>query len=141
MQEITPLDPSLSRVSLDPHATTTATIAGCMSMSGAAMGANSIQTVPMGNVQVTTASGHPPPPMGVPYHLDGNNHVNNHNPATEILDPKMPREWNWCGENYIHVDRFFLVAMPMLFLVFNVVYWMSYGAHFFLEEEVEMEKY
>ena len=45
--------------------------------------------------------------------------------------------WNQriCGENYIHVDRFFLVAMPFLFLVFNVVYWLSFGSHFFLEQE------
>ena len=37
-----------------------------------------------------------------------------------------------CGENYIHIDRFFLVAMPILFGVFNVIYWTSYGAHFIL---------
>ena len=37
-----------------------------------------------------------------------------------------------CGENYIHVDRFFLVAMPLLFLIFNIVYWFAYGSHFIL---------
>jgi hypothetical protein len=55
--------------------------------------------------------------------------------------------WNQriCGENYIHVDRFFLVAMPFLFFVFNVVYWLSYGSHFFLEptdaDEEDLEVY
>ena len=46
-----------------------------------------------------------------------------------------------CGENYINVDRFFLVAMPFLFLVFNVVYWFSYGSHFMFstdEDEVKI---
>ena len=49
--------------------------------------------------------------------------------------------WNQriCGENYIHVDRFFLVAMPFLFLVFNVVYWFSFGSHFFLEQATDEE--
>ena len=37
-----------------------------------------------------------------------------------------------CGENYIHVDRFFLVAMPLAFLIFNIVYWFAYGSHFIL---------
>jgi hypothetical protein len=52
------------------------------------------------------------------------------------------RRFDVCGENYLHVDRFFLVAMPMLFLVFNVVYWMSYGRHFFMESVEDLtEKY
>jgi len=37
-----------------------------------------------------------------------------------------------CGENYIKADRFFLVAMPCLFLVFNVIYWLSFGSHLIL---------
>ena len=41
---------------------------------------------------------------------------------------------NFCGDNYIHADRFFLVAMPVLFLVFNIIYWMSYGSQFILAE-------
>ena len=41
---------------------------------------------------------------------------------------------SWVGENYIRVDRFFLIAMPLLFLVFNVVYWFSYGSHFILRK-------
>ena len=48
-------------------------------------------------------------------------------------------KWDMCGENYIHVDRFFLVAMPLLFLIFNIVYWLAYGSHFilnFYDEEV-----
>ena len=31
--------------------------------------------------------------------------------------------------------------MPMLFIVFNVVYWMSYGSHFFMQNEGPYEKY
>ena len=31
--------------------------------------------------------------------------------------------------------RFFLVAMPLLFLVFNLVYWLSYGSQFIFQEE------
>ena len=41
---------------------------------------------------------------------------------------------SWVGENYIRVDRFFLIAMPLLFLVFNIVYWLSYGSHFILRK-------
>ena len=37
-------------------------------------------------------------------------------------------------ENFIAVDRLFLVAMPLLFLIFNAIYWMSYGSHFFMEQ-------
>ena len=48
--------------------------------------------------------------------------------------PDIPKEkWDFCGENYINVDRFFLVAMPLLFLVFNIVYWLAYGHHFILQ--------
>ena len=50
--------------------------------------------------------------------------------------------WNQriCGENYIHVDRIFLVAMPFLFRVFNVVYWLYFGNHFFLEQESDSDE-
>ena len=44
----------------------------------------------------------------------------------------------FCGENYINVDRFFLVAMPLLFLVFNVVYWFAYGSHYFISTSEEV---
>ncbi len=50
-------------------------------------------------------------------------------------------KWDFCGENYINVDRFFLVAMPCLFLVFNVVYWFAYGSNFILsasDDEVKI---
>merc|ERR1719192_2772847 len=45
-----------------------------------------------------------------------------------------------CGPNYITADRFFLVAMPLSFLVFNIVYWLSYGSQFLwtLKESVEV---
>lgn len=46
-----------------------------------------------------------------------------------------------CGENYINVDRFFLVAMPILFLIFNVVYWLWYGGHLLLADSTPREKY
>ena len=45
----------------------------------------------------------------------------------------------FCGENYINVDRFFLVAMPLLFLVFNVVYWFAYGSHYFISTSEEVQ--
>ena len=54
---------------------------------------------------------------------DGNSHA-----MLELDEPRKPS----CGENYIKADRFFLVAMPCLFLVFNVVYWLSYGSHLIL---------
>ena len=83
--------------------------------------------------------------------------ANHHDPVTHILasqtennggsggkrNNKRRSDGNglW-GDNYINVDRFFLVAMPILFLVFNVVYWLSYGRHFFLATQEEVaEKY
>lgn len=42
---------------------------------------------------------------------------------------------NKCGNNFIKADRFFLVAMPFLFLVFNVIYWLSFGSHLIWTEE------
>lgn len=45
------------------------------------------------------------------------------------------------GDNYIHIDRFFLGAMPILFLIFNIVYWLFYGSHFFLTSNQPTEKY
>lgn len=48
------------------------------------------------------------------------------------LIKQQEEKWDFCGENYINVDRFFLVAMPLLFLVFNIVYWFAYGSHFIL---------
>ena len=82
----------------------------------------------------------PPMPMGQPYpgyHLHGPHHM--------LMDDEMEFEetpkWDFCGENYINVDRFFLVAMPLLFLVFNVVYWLAYGSNFILsasDDEVKI---
>ena len=46
---------------------------------------------------------------------------------------------DYCGENYINADRFFMVASPMIFLVFNIVYWVSYGSQFYLAE-LDMEE-
>ena len=37
-----------------------------------------------------------------------------------------------CGEDYVKVDRFFLAAMPLLFSIFNIIYWMSFGSHLIL---------
>ena len=47
----------------------------------------------------------------------------------DMLDLEEPRKEH-CGDNYINADRFFLLAMPFLFLVFNVIYWLSYGSQF-----------
>ena len=46
----------------------------------------------------------------------------------------------FCGPNYITADRFFLVAMPLSFLVFNIIYWLSYGSQFIwtLKDSVEV---
>jgi hypothetical protein len=38
---------------------------------------------------------------------------------------------NFCGNNYINVDRLFIVVSPFLFLIFNGVYWLSYGSNLF----------
>jgi hypothetical protein len=56
-------------------------------------------------------------------------HPHFHRSIDELALEEKPK-WDWAGENYINVDRFFLVAMPCLFLIFNVVYWFSYGSHF-----------
>ena len=45
----------------------------------------------------------------------------------------QPRK-DYCGDNYIHADRFFLVASPCIFLIFNIIYWLSYGSQFYLAE-------
>ena len=62
-------------------------------------------------------------------------------PSLDGLRPEM-------SENYVHVDRAFLIAMPVLFLgksrivtphpvtawyfsVFNITYWATFGSHFF----------
>ena len=41
---------------------------------------------------------------------------------------------DYCGDNYINADRFFLVASPVIFFIFNIIYWMSYGSQFILAE-------
>ena len=38
-----------------------------------------------------------------------------------------------CGDNYIRVDRLFLVLSPILFLIFNIFYWLSYCRNCFEE--------
>jgi len=81
-----------------------------------------------------------PPPGPMPY---PNFHL--HGPQGYLMDDELQLEekpkWDFCGENYINVDRFFLVAMPCLFLVFNVVYWFAYGSNFILsssDDEVKI---
>ena len=51
----------------------------------------------------------------------------------EDEDRDKPKK-DYCGDNYIHADRFFLVASPCVFLIFNIVYWMSYGSQFYLAD-------
>ena len=59
--------------------------------------------------------------------------------SQEMLDLEEVRKPT-CGENYIKVDRFFLVTMPCLFLVFNVIYWLSFGSHLILTLDDEAGK-
>ena len=40
-----------------------------------------------------------------------------------------------CGDNFIRVDRLFLVLSPILFLIFNIFYWLSYCRNCFESEE------
>ena len=49
-------------------------------------------------------------------------------------DHKLSKKAFCGGDNYFHTDRFFLVASPVIFLIFNIVYWMSYGSQFYLAE-------
>ena len=54
-------------------------------------------------------------------------------------DTNSSHKRSFCdGDNYFHTDRFFLVASPVVFLIFNIVYWMSYGSQFYLAE-LELE--
>ena len=59
------------------------------------------------------------------YEVTPDNGVN----TRDLLQLEAPRKER-CGENFINADRFFLIAMPFLFLVFNVIYWLSYGTQF-----------
>ena len=55
--------------------------------------------------------------------------------ATRVLPlekQEKPRR-NICGENYIKVDRLFLILSPILFLIFNCIYWLSYCSHYIIE--------
>ena len=47
-----------------------------------------------------------------------------------LQEPEPPKPV--CGKDYIKTDRFFLVAMPCLFFVFNAAYWLSFGSHLIL---------
>lgn len=93
----------------------------------------------------TLAPHHPHHPhhvqaAAVAAHHHAHSHINfgpmNPEPLAPVEDPDLIKQqeekWDFCGENYINVDRFFLVAMPLLFLVFNIVYWFAYGSHFIL---------
>ena len=55
------------------------------------------------------------------------------NPHSNKIDEETPKK-DYCGDNYIHADRFFLVASPLIFLGFNLIYWFSYGSQFYLAE-------
>ena len=49
--------------------------------------------------------------------------------SKDMLELEVPCKEH-CGENYINADRFFLIAMPFLVLVFHVIYWLTYGSQF-----------
>ena len=72
---------------------------------------------------------------GIAYGEDDDNRESRENHK----DTKFPHKRAFCdGDNYFHTDRFFLVASPVVFLIFNIVYWMSYGSQFYLAE-LELE--
>ena len=48
-----------------------------------------------------------------------------HGGAEERRERRQARQV-MCGDNYIRVDRLFLVLSPILFLIFNIFYWLSY---------------
>ena len=68
------------------------------------------------------------------YDIDGEDVDTNVEKQNSRSGERSPRKKNYCGDNYINADRFFLVASPLIFLVFNIVYWMSYGSQFYLAE-------
>lgn len=74
--------------------------------------------------------------MYLPYKL-GNKLCNFSGKQKELFEDedkdRAPKK-DYCGDNYIHADRFFLVASPVVFLIFNIVYWMSYGSQFYLAD-------
>ena len=47
-------------------------------------------------------------------------------PKREKLRNFQKRTKTFCGDNYIRVDRLFLFLSPILFLIFNCIYWLTY---------------
>merc|ERR1719192_302931 len=74
-----------------------------------------------------------PPPIHVKlicrdnykYEVTSPNGTQGSHERLQLEEPKKKR----CGENFVKADRFFLIAMPFLFIVFNVIYWLSFGSH------------
>lgn len=55
-------------------------------------------------------------------------------PDTGVLPLERPvQPKNLCGDNYIVADRLFLILSPILFLIFNVIYWFSYCSNYIFE--------
>ena len=50
-----------------------------------------------------------------------------------VLPVERPEPKSLCGENYIVADRLFLILSPILFLIFNVIYWLTYCSNYILE--------
>ena len=54
--------------------------------------------------------------------------------SSQNVKPSLrTKEQQTCGDNYINADRFFLVLSPILFLIFNLFYWFTYGSQYILD--------
>ena len=58
-----------------------------------------------------------------------------HEERRERRGSERPGRQVMCGDNFIRVDRLFLVLSPILFLIFNIFYWLSYCRNCFENEE------
>ena len=64
------------------------------------------------------------------------------NPFSVPRSPRSPRQAlliarNKQNQRYAKIDRFFLVLFPLLFLVFNCIYWIAYYHAEAVETEID----
>ncbi|XP_071746375.1 acetylcholine-gated chloride channel subunit acc-3 isoform X2 [Lepeophtheirus salmonis] len=87
----------------------------------------------------TTTLIHYPPHAQPRYPIPSEHLLTTTSSSSRSKVPRLPRRNKYEGNNYINVDRFFLVVMPFLFLIFNVGYWLYYGQHYLLNSEEPAE--